>query len=159
MTSPDRRQILAGLICAVHDQDHPEIDRLLDGLTDGQMRRLLLNLAGLLDPSKPLGNLIPADSYAGTIGRIVGIVERHTWVEGHEIYERNQFRDVARARQIVCWVATQCGLTSVKIGRTLDRDHATVLHAVKRVNGDPKMLRMAQKVLDELFQQRNEVAA
>lgn len=150
----ERRRLLAGLICAVHDADQPEIDRILDDLSDGQQRRVLLTLAGLIDPERPLGDLIPADTYAGTIGRIVGIIERRTWVEGHEIYERNQHRDVARARQVVCWVASQCGLSSVKIGRTLDRDHATVLHAIKRVEEDPRLLALGEKVLADLMDQR-----
>lgn len=154
-----RQMLISSLICAVHDQDQSEIDALLDDLTEPQLRRLLLIMAALIDPNQPLGDLTPADTYAGTIGRIVGIVERRTWVVGHEIYDRNQHRDVVRARQIVCWVASQCGLSSVKIGRTLDRDHATVLHSIKRVNADPGMLADAEAVLSELLGERAAQAA
>lgn len=156
--SNERRLIITGLICAVHDGDQPEIDRLIDGLTETQLRRLLLNMASLVDPNQPLGDLIPADTYAGTIGRIISIIERRTWVHGPEIYDRNQHRDVVQARQVVCWVASQCGMSSVKIGRTLDRDHATVLHAIKRVEEDVAMHRLAQSVLSELLEQRAEAA-
>lgn len=149
--SLDHRVLAAGLICAVHDDDQPEIDRVLDQLDDYGRRQLTLYLARCIDPERPLGDLVPADTYVGTVGRIVGIVERRTFVTGSEIYGRRKYREVAAARQVVCWVAAACGMSSVQIGRAIDRDHATVLHAMKRVSGDRGLLEFAESVLSELI--------
>lgn len=47
-------------------------------------------------------------------------------------------QDIARARQVYCWLASKYGTAATRslpnIGRTIDRDHTTVLHAVRKVD-------------------------
>lgn len=47
-----------------------------------------------------------------------------------ELRGDRRFRDLVRARQVVCWMArTRLGLSFPQIGHRIGRDHTTVLHA------------------------------
>ena len=51
-----------------------------------------------------------------------------------KIRSRSRSTQIVRARHAVCLVASARGHQSTVIGRVLDRDHSTVLHAVKRAH-------------------------
>lgn len=56
------------------------------------------------------------------------IIEREI---GERIDTRNRRRDLTYARAVYCQIGRDLGLSLSAIGETLNRDHATVLHAVR----------------------------
>ena len=66
---------------------------------------------------------------------IVDVVEKAFQVRKIEAHTRT--KRVSRARQVAMWLAreiTQCSLN--EIAERFERDHTTVLHAVRKVRGD-----------------------
>lgn len=56
------------------------------------------------------------------------IIEREI---GERIDTRNRRRDLTYARAVYCQIGRDLGLSLAAIGETLNRDHATVLHALR----------------------------
>jgi Bacterial dnaA protein helix-turn-helix len=56
-----------------------------------------------------------------------------TWVRYNDVMSRSRHRPALEARVLVCVLATRFMWrpSSPKIGRLIDRDHSTVLHALK----------------------------
>ena len=50
---------------------------------------------------------------------------------GERIDTRNRRRDLTYARAVYCQIGRDLGLSLAAIGETLNRDHATVLHALR----------------------------
>lgn len=50
---------------------------------------------------------------------------------------------VVQARAAVIWVLRDAGLSLPHIGHLMDRDHSTVLHAIRKVEADPAQLIVA----------------
>ena len=61
--------------------------------------------------------------------------ERHGVTTG-AILSRSRRRPVVRARQEVCWELRQLNLSYPQIAELLDRDHSTVLVAVRKVEAE-----------------------
>lgn len=57
--------------------------------------------------------------------------------------------DRVRDDHIVWWISHQRGLSYSEIGRTVNRNHATVIHGVQRVERTPDMLAEAQRRMRE----------
>lgn len=55
------------------------------------------------------------------------------------IMGRARTRRVSRARQMVCFVLRQAGLSFPEIGRVMGLDHSTVQHACRRIGTNPFM--------------------
>jgi chromosomal replication initiator protein len=75
--------------------------------------------------------------------RITEIVSGHTRITIPEMKGKRQKREITNARQVAMYFAFQNKMGSLAfIGKFFNRDHATVLHAVRVVNnyivtGDP----------------------
>lgn len=48
-----------------------------------------------------------------------------------DIFGACRFRQIARARQYAMWLLREQGFSFPEIGRRFDRDHSTVIHAVR----------------------------
>jgi len=70
-----------------------------------------------------------------TVADIAEAAARVFGLEVSDIYSDRRAQRVARARQIVCWLARAHTYMSLpQIGRRLRRDHTTVLHAVQTID-------------------------
>jgi chromosomal replication initiation ATPase DnaA len=141
----------ASLVCAVDDRDIEESHAILLSLTAHELMALAVILAASVDMDKPLGTAAgESESTSATIRRIARTVSDVTGVNVGDIYSTSRYREVTAARQIVCWVATAVGLKSTAIGKSLKRDHSTVLHATERVTATPALLADARRVLERI---------
>lgn len=61
------------------------------------------------------------------------IVCREAGVTVEELLSPLRFRDLVVARQVLCRLLTDRGLSSSQVGRLIGRDHATVLWSLMRV--------------------------
>lgn len=60
------------------------------------------------------------------------------------LLSRNKETHVVRARQEAAWMLRQRGLSYPSIGRLLDRDHTTIMAAVRKVDAErlrPRLIR------------------
>ena len=65
-----------------------------------------------------------------TVRMIASEVSEITGVPASEILGRRRAQEVCHARELVCYVARRTGMTYSQIGRALNRDHSTIIHAV-----------------------------
>lgn len=56
-------------------------------------------------------------------------------------------KSIATARMVACWLLRQTGLSYPEIGRAVDRDHTTVMHACRVIDNDPTRLAIARQLL------------
>lgn len=56
-------------------------------------------------------------------------------------------RPVIHARFAVCWLLRQRGLSTVRIGRVVGRDHTSVLNACRVIEADPPRLAILRQIL------------
>ncbi len=73
-------------------------------------------------------------SYRGLIEAVADLYE----IEPDALLSPNR-RDVltTRARQGLCWLLRQRGLSLTQVGKVVTRDHSTVLHSCQAVEADP----------------------
>lgn len=64
-------------------------------------------------------------------GEVGQVLQRHQ-VDLEQLRARSRAVHLTRARQELCWVLHRGGWSLKRIGRLLDRDHSTVLHAVRQ---------------------------
>lgn len=69
---------------------------------------------------------------AGRVKPIVDAVADAIGLQPRHIYGMGRKRQLAEARQLVMYLASQAGVSASDIGRALHRDHSTVLHGIKR---------------------------
>ena len=68
------------------------------------------------------------------ISALVTFVSDATGVPVSTILSKDRRSEATRARAIVCYIAhNMLGFASVEVGRSIDRDHATILSACKNV--------------------------
>lgn len=53
-----------------------------------------------------------------------------------DVLSDSRHGSVVKARQMACWLMSQQGLSTAHIGRFLNRDHTTVIYAIRRVEMD-----------------------
>jgi chromosomal replication initiation ATPase DnaA len=56
-------------------------------------------------------------------------------------------KSIASARMVACWLLRQTGLSYPEIGRAVDRDHTTAIHACRVIDNDPTRLAIARQLL------------
>jgi len=72
----------------------------------------------------------------------------HFNVANADIYKRTRVRDIMSTRQVVMWTIRRTyDLSIMSIGRRYGKDHATVLHACKAVEGRLSTERMFRDVI------------
>lgn len=92
-----------------------------------------------------LTEMEPALPWRPAIGRIMGMVSRYYDVSEVDLYSARRARNIVRPRQVAMYLAKTLTTRSFpEIGRRVgDRDHTTVLHAVRKITAliatDPKI--------------------
>ncbi|HKO27582.1 MAG TPA: helix-turn-helix domain-containing protein [Solirubrobacteraceae bacterium] len=84
---------------------------------------------------------------------IVGAVEhaaRTFGVTVADIHSPSRRREKVDARAVACYAARLLGYSYVAIGRHVDRDHSTVMHAVSRVGETPRLRGIAERIAGPL---------
>lgn len=84
---------------------------------------------------------------ATPVDRIVANAADLYGVAVADILSPSRDRRVTNARQAACWLLRGHGMSLPAIGRALDRDHTTVLYAVRRIDADPARRSLLWKLL------------
>ena len=79
-------------------------------------------------------------------------VSREFSVSTALLLSEDKRRDVARARFALCWLLRDSGISYPAVGQLVDRDHTTVLAAVRRANelmlDDPAFAESVRRIKD-----------
>lgn len=100
--------------------------------------------------------------YLSPLPDLIRIVAAETLVPENMILSPRRYKEAARARQIVCFVAYDYfGITYPRIGRYLRRDHSTVLYAHQKVKAqrdlfEPELSRVLAECQSQTEQQQPE---
>lgn len=63
---------------------------------------------------------------------VLKVVAKETSVTVEDIISKTRIQNITEARQLFCYVIRErYGIPFVKIGKLINRDHATILHSVK----------------------------
>jgi chromosomal replication initiation ATPase DnaA len=126
---------------------NPTIISQHDRMIAGRIERLwpahdTLDIARHLGLSEAeVANIMGAARGAGVsskhrVSDVIAVVSAVSGVTHGEIVGETRRRRVIKARQISMWGARWYGIRSLpQIGRVLHRDHSTVIHGIRRVNG------------------------
>ena len=92
-----------------------------------------------------------------TLSYIVNIVADHFNLTPQEIYSKNRSSKIAYPRQIAMYMCRKyLDMSLTDIGKLIgDKDHTTVMHAVKRIEEDLKKNQTLQNALDVLLKKLN----
>jgi hypothetical protein len=118
------RHVAADLIDAARRSDIEAINAILGRLPDG-------------DQPEPIDGVI--ERSARTFGVTVA-----------DILSPSRVRANVDARAVVCYASRLLGYSFVAIGKRIDRDHSTVIHAYGRVGETPRLRGIAQRMAAEL---------
>lgn len=87
----------------------------------------------------------------GQIADILRAVAEAHYVDPTRILGHDRRTEAVAARQAVCYIAvTLFGHGYAQTGRDLDRDHTTVINAVRRVSADASRRRHAEEIAERL---------
>ena len=67
-----------------------------------------------------------------------------------DVLDGRRTGDAAEARHVAYWLLRDGGRSYPEVGRLADRDHTTVMHGCKRVEADPRLLAVAERLREEL---------
>ncbi len=130
----------------------------------GDIRRIEGAVIGLIAKSSILKRPIDMDLAKEVLGDIVGepapitleaikkLVCKHFKLTVDEIRSKSRKRSIARPRQIAMFLSRRFTEASLEaIGREFNRDHATVLHSVKRIKKELESTSKMRHQLDYLI--------
>jgi len=97
------------------------------------------------------------EGHTVTLTYIVDIVADHFNLTPQEIYSKNRSKNIAYPRQIAMYMCRKyLNMSLVDIGKSIgDKDHTTVMHAVKKIEEDLKSDVSLQNILDVLVKKIN----
>lgn len=82
---------------------------------------------------------------------ILKTVSNYYGLSAFELIEKNREAKVNQARQVFCFFARKySGRSFPKIGEVINRDHATVLHAVNKIESERVYYKQLEKDLNEI---------
>ena len=143
----DLHATAAQLIVDVHDGHLLAATRQLRDLTRDQLADLVLVMAAQGRPDdtmrpQPHGAQHAIDLAVNATAAMHGCLPS-------EIAGQSRASHVTQARQIACWIAYDSGAATYSaIGRALNRDHTTVMYAVRKVENSHALLAMARTIRD-----------
>jgi len=86
-----------------------------------------------------------------TAGTIVTHVARRTEVDVDKLLGVLRYADICRARHMAMWIIRRnTSLSLPQIGAIFNRDHTSVIHALRKVESAPKLL-LASKVVEDAY--------
>lgn len=71
-----------------------------------------------------------------TFEGIAESVADFTKININDIFSKSRIQNIADARHLLCWIAYSHGYTLSYIARKLNRNHATILHSIGRINDE-----------------------
>jgi hypothetical protein len=78
--------------------------------------------------------------------RIIALATHYLGVDWDRLLSRRRDQDTVEARQLLCYVLGRAGYTAAGIARLLDRNHSTILHAIRQVEGSDALLDEGQRL-------------
>ena len=61
----------------------------------------------------------------------LSVIEDFTGIDREDILSRRHYRKFVQARQLLCYTLKEQGFKLVEIGRRINRDNSTVMHALQ----------------------------
>ena len=108
--------------------------------------------------SVPMEDILPATlidvlSNPFRAGIIIRIFVEHSKFTYDELVSKRRFQDVANERQILMWILRKSlEASNPRIGTLMGgRDHSTVIHAIRKVQANEKMLERALDVMSAIW--------
>lgn len=95
------------------------------------------------------------DNRDTTVAQVIDRVSALFYLERTEILSERRSRDIAQPRQLAIYLVRQLrpDLSCMRLGRHFNRDHTSILHALKRgadlVEKKPEYREIAQAILQE----------
>lgn len=83
--------------------------------------------------------------------RLVAKACAHLAVSQEVLEGPGRDREVAAARQVVCYLLHRAGYSAAQIGVRVGRDHSTVLHALRRVEQLPALTEQAAELIETVL--------
>lgn len=136
----------AALAVAVADEDATAIHNTLTALSTRELYALAVVLAAHVDADMPLQRRTPAgdaleaarhaaSAFGVDLADVMGTVRR---------------REVLDARAVAYYAAYLVGQNYSQIGRSMGRDHTSVMHGCARVGENPRLRTLAHRVAERL---------
>jgi hypothetical protein len=79
---------------------------------------------------------------------IIDLATKHLDVNWDHLQGRSRDRDTVRARHLLCYTLYRTGYSMAHIGRLLDRNHSTIVHAIHHVEQDANLAMEGQRLTD-----------
>lgn len=134
--------------------EHIEGPRDLEGILVSIMAHAIVNDKDidLQMAEKVIGEFARIETKTITIDHIIKVVCEHYGIETEKIHDKSRRREIVQARQMAMYLAKQTtDYSAAKIGKLIgDRDHATVLHAVKTVKNQADVDKYFKSELEEI---------
>lgn len=144
------RPTIDALVRAVAEHDPAAVADALNPLDRRGLEGLAITLAALLQPT---------DTNAEKIEAAISLSARAFGTTVAAITSGSKFREDIDARAVACYASRLCGASFSLIGRHVNRDHSTVMHACSRVGENATLRRVGQRVAGQLGWSREEGAA
>ncbi len=88
------------------------------------------------------------------INEIISAVAFYWHVDERDIRGRSRLYSFVRARHCVCWIARHLGMRCEEVGRLMELDHSTVIHATQRVQREARMVGHCLQILADIMSSR-----
>ena len=134
----------AALICAVADYDPDEVAKILAKVTD--WHALAVVLAAHVPADAVLAAARPDLTHDALAEQILTETATRFRVTVEQIVSAARHREVTDARAVAMAAMRQIGLSSVFIGRVVNKDHTTVLYAASRVGENARLRKVANEI-------------
>lgn len=131
----------AALIDAVAGEDRAAVGEVLTTLTTTELHALAIVLAA---------QIVPATTEAEQMRKAVGHAAAAFGISASMALGSSRTREAIDARAVASYVGYLLGMSSVRIGKEIGRDHSTVLHARGRVGETPRLRGIAQRIAEGL---------
>lgn len=137
--------VAASLACAVAEYDKDTITRTLTKLKRSELYALVILYAAHVDLDAPMAGAL---SPQGIVAHAVRSAATSFDTTYNDIMGRSNLRNVREARVVAMAACRRAGMSSPVVGEYFGRDHTTVLHATTRVGEDPRLRRIADRILE-----------
>jgi hypothetical protein len=149
----DGRTPARAIVDAVQGGAHGLAVDQIKRLSRSELTTVVLLLASIVDVGDPLCPPEPSGLSHATVDTLTAAANAVCAlykVGAGELYGRSTRRAVVNARHVVCLIGSWSGLPAAEIGRVIDRDHTTVLHAIQRADNDVDLSAAAHRIMHRL---------
>ena len=154
-TDPGGRALALSVTSLAAHGDQDGLRELLDPLDVYQLRALVTTMAassgqssGRLDGTAGVAVEAAASGPAAVCNLAVGAAASAFGTTPDAVLGADRHRTVTDARAVAMTAARDSGLTLTAIAAHFDKDHTSVLHAVRRTHGNPRLQVAAAQVAE-----------